>query len=362
MKTLTFPLTERPSSGIVKYVDSDYIIKNLDNSVVFLDAQNPDKIIAELPIENRFEVLCRDNEKLLFFIKENVLSMADIYCLSLNDFSYELIENSSFRFFLPIGSDGNYRFFKQENKIAKLRNDQDLKEPNLEEIIEIDYPPSECLVITDCIVIPSRSDFIDCFDKSGAHLWRKNLNDLLPKLEEKKDYEIKPFAKGYKNSLLVSAKNYKLISIDIPSGKINWMIDECIDFKWVLTDDGRIITVFKGHLKIISADTGEILSDKLIDEDWVQPNPVMPNLFQIAVTHTHLWCAFLGKGLAAINLETAAVDFHIHPKSTVNSTPKIRNNRMYLQLKGGGIGLDNTGTFECILEGDGGYKPDKDDN
>ncbi|WP_444917515.1 hypothetical protein [Microbulbifer sp. JMSA003] len=159
----------------------------------------------------------------------------------------------------------------------------------------------------------------------------------------------------FEDWVILGGVNGPLFCIDVLTRTLLWRVDYCLGKRWTLDAEGKIYSVYNGNLKIIEVKTGDVLLDRLINADWVQAKKDTLNLFQVSVSKTHLWCGFLGRGLCAINLKTAEVDWHEFDGRTCNRNPIIKNNRIYVQIMGGGIGLDNEGTKEYVLEGEGGY-------
>lgn len=184
-------------------------------------------------------------------------------------------------------------------------------------------------------------------------------------LKENWRYPIKSFCNGkfnplgkinhINNQLLFNTEAAEIVSIDIETGERLWCVEEFSVTGWCHNNDGKLFTCYKGNLKKIDVKTGQLEMDIAVNEPLVQSNSDELHLFQVNISKTHLWCGFLGHGVCAINLETAEIDWHGFDGQSLNSEPKILNNQMFLQFMSGGIGLDNTGMTDYILEGEGGY-------
>lgn len=192
-----------------------------------------------------------------------------------------------------------------------------------------------------------------CFiDEDGNYIWRKDISE----------YSL------LRNSTLASSffcdsgkafsvtYDYELICIRLDNGCKIWSFQGCSSVATKLYKD-RIYSFYKGSFLVIDADTGKLVSSERIGLGIDNSEQDDLTLFQLLVTDTHAWCAFLGgRGLQAINLETFDVDWSGFEGRTLNVPPQLRNNYMFLNFMDGGIGIgENSGSSNFMLEGVGGY-------
>lgn len=339
--------------GIVNFVSSNYILVNFEKEKSFqlLDSCN---LSVRLEVPSSFEAA-----NLFFTEKYAIYQSVGLDCREL--YLWDFIKNNLVQIhkfdadLLFIGLVDNILVFKSnKNYIVKL----DVEKKSVDTF-------KGSRIIGGAFIYQEKIISLNYFTKEINYV---NLeNKLLNTLSLKKilpDGLIDQLSSAsfflYSNSALLRSTYGSLVCIDILKQKLSWFVDECVGEAWSFCNEGKVYSVFQGNLKIIDAETGSILLDKPIETDWVQDNKQLLNLFQVNVSSTHLWCGFLGHGLCAINLETAQIDWHEFDGQTLNSKPIIKNNRIYIQLMSGGIGLDNAGTQSYILEGEGGYREESD--
>ncbi|MBX2848060.1 MAG: PQQ-like beta-propeller repeat protein [Acidiferrobacterales bacterium] len=161
---------------------------------------------------------------------------------------------------------------------------------------------------------------------------------------------------GFRKNIYAVTYDKELICLSLNDGRKRWSFQGCSSTATKLYN-GRIYTFYKGKLLILDAETGDLITSISIDFGLSDDEQDDLTLFQLLVTDTHAWCAFLGgRGLQAINLETFQVDWSGFEGRTINVPPKLRNNYMFLNFMDGGIGIgENSGSSNYILEGVGGY-------
>jgi hypothetical protein len=186
----------------------------------------------------------------------------------------------------------------------------------------------------------------------GEVLWSVELGDGLP--------ELTMFSKLVGDKVILLLDDESMLALDANTGKFLWRLEKALQKKWLFDDACRIIGTYKARLRIIDSNTGKIISEKPINADWAnQSDSYLPQVFSCAVTKTHLWAGFSGRGLCAINLETGNVDYQVLDGGSCDSDPKILNNRIFVPIRSGGMGI-GSGRQEYVIEGAGGYKPDSD--
>jgi hypothetical protein len=301
-----------------------------------------------------------------FYFRDNasVVKPGDLFRVSNDDLSIEKLGRSPFKMINFIGDNENQDlFFSFNSKEVKTVRRRNLSILDFKDYIKYPFPKSGALVVGDKLVLVERGQRVQAYELSGALHWEQTLFDYgldSHTYDFNDKSEIKPCTCSYKEDVLINVFPYRLVSINAQSGDLNWVLPDVVDKEWIIGNEGKVYSVFKGNLKVVDAETGELLLDKPINSDWVQAEKDTLNLFQVNVSSTHLWCGFLGHGLCAVNLETAEIDWHEFDSQSLNRKPIIKNNRVYVQLMSGGIGLDNEGTQEYILEGEGGYIEDSD--
>lgn len=345
LTNLYLPLDVKKKNARLTHIDKDHLIIYDDGKLIAYDTTTLTEVLFSLAVDDRYQSFYRKKSAILMNSNEGTIRLLDIENKTIKEINADVI--SPYIFIETLNSEVSYFFGEQ--KISKINVDN------------FDVIKSTA---------PLRRAFIPVSLNSGFCLKSKNIfkfynKDLelvyeldIPKLLEQSEITVKLPYYSYKDSVLIQTSNNSLISCVYGSQKINWKVENCLHNNWVLGNEDKVYSVFKGNLKIIDAETGKLILDKAINNDWIQAKKERLNLFQINVSSTHLWCGFLGHGLCAINLETAEVDWHHFDGQSLNCTPIITDNRIYVELMNGGLGLDNTGTQEYILEGDGGYIPD----
>jgi len=345
--------------GILDFVNTEYRLWKHDKLIEKRSAID-DSLISEVAIGNDLGFIYADKEVAYYHVID--FDESDFLCWRFgNPDLLKVSSHSAFclylfhqyletLYFYDSGSGNIYTFNTKDNLFSLL--------------INIPYP-NELHVSRDSLVSIGigSSSVIECHDLKGTTKWSIQIdNNNLSVIDAAyhSGCEIQPCSGTYNDNILITINQCHLLSLDVGTGDLNWVLPDILDKQWIIGNEGKVYSVFKGNLKVVDAESGELLFDKSIKADWVQAEKDTLNLFQINVSSTHLWCGFLGHGLCAVNLETAEIDWHEFDGQSLNRKPIIKNNRIYVQLMSGGIGLDNEGTQEYILEGEGGYIEDSD--
>jgi len=346
-----------PENSIVDIVSDKFIILKYPDKLERIDAQSLE-VVSTVQTDLLLAYLYSNTEKALYqSIDEEdralyVWEFKEQELKKIAEFNSDLVSISVI--------DDNLYFKGNKKTIGKL----DLNSYKFEELFRFTLLGKKFLWGNKLISVGQGvRSILQVHSSVGDLFWEKKIQDYGlsdHNLPYQGRTEIKPCSFVFNNNILLNVFPYRLISINAQNGDLNWVLPDIVDKQWIIGNKGKVYSVFKGNLKVVDAETGELLLDKPIKADWVQAEKDTLNLFQVNVSSTHLWCGFLGHGLCAVNLETAEIDWHEFDGQSLNRKPIIKNNRIYVQLMSGGIGLDNEGTQEYILEGEGGYIEDSD--
>ena len=366
MTVFKLPLKEIKTNESLFHIDDSFIVLEGKTTLDIYDS-------CKFSFEKIYTYEKKSGVRLVFsmgstlFFRDNssVFKAGDIYSLDMTTGEVNELGGADFKLSTYLGTREGISYFNHDlGHIVRL-NSESANKLEFSVVRSIDYPANNPLLYSSTIVTSriGLNSMVEAHDYTGELLWSKDLEEF-GLFAHEENYngasEIKPCTCSYKEDVLINVFPYRLVSINAQNGDLNWVLPDVVDKQWIIGNEGKVYSVFKGNLKVVDAESGELLLDKPINSDWVQAEKDTLNLFQVNVSSTHLWCGFLGHGLCAVNLETAEIDWHEFDGQSLNRKPIIKNNRIYVQLMSGGIGLDNEGTQEYILEGEGGYIEDSD--
>jgi hypothetical protein len=189
-------------------------------------------------------------------------------------------------------------------------------------------------------------------------LWQKSLYDYLLGVGK----GINPESIGVRytsgvigDKVIIHLKDDSIVCLQSEDGSLCWYLENALKYDWSFNCEKKIVGIYNSKLRIINIDSGSICEHP-IGADWVTSDIRLHNA---SATQTHLWSGFFGRGLCAINLENGNIDYHVFDGGTCDAKPKILNNRVFVAIRNGGLGLESN-RQEYILEGHGDYKPDAD--
>lgn len=347
------PLSALKIPGRLFHIDSEIVAYYGNHGLSVLLSRELTSPLFDCIMEERGHAFYRRKDQILFHDNTSITTTGQLMRLDLNKrMVFEISAKGLFTSGIFLKANEDIGYFKTDfKKISKI----DLSDFSVIAETEKYRRSSNAVALDFGFSMKTQNDLM-LFDESLSLFSSMNVPSALAD----KSLKLEPVIGAHKEDVLVQLTNSSLVSCKLSSGAVNWKTDECLSNKWCIGNEGKVYSVFKGSLKTVDAETGDLLLDKPIDADWVQAEKDTLNLFQVNVSSTHLWCGFLGHGLCAINLKTAKIDWHDFDGQTINRKPIIKNNRIYVQLMAGGIGLDNAGVQEYILEGEGGYLEESD--
>jgi len=351
----SLPVRVTAVEGRLFHLDSNYVIYSHDQYLnVFVSSDlETTMLVAPTPIECEVsESFLRMDDYIYFDDDADLSEKGCIYRLNIGEHTVVRVSEGMFTSCFPVKIDDEYGYFATDHKkLSKLKLDSLTIVTETQKYRRSGPPVS----LASGFCIKSKND-LNFFNSELDLVKKVDIEEVLSEANLK----ITSRLQSHKNNVLIGLSDGSVASIGLGTSLLNWRVGEFFDNRWCVGNEGQVYSVFKGNLKVVDAETGDLLLDKPINSDWVQAEKDTLNLFQVNVSATHLWCGFLGHGLCAVNLETAEIDWHEFDGQSLNRKPIIKNNRIYVQLMSGGIGLDNEGTQEYILEGEGGYIEDSD--
>jgi len=211
------------------------------------------------------------------------------------------------------------------------------------------------------VIFATRNGKVEHRNWNGSTLWSVDVNQILSSVGNDLPFilEAEFSSEFIGNNAVIHLSNNGLVCIDGKTGGFRWYLENALEHDWSFDCNNRIVGVYDSRLRIIDSETGVIIAERKINAEWaVSDRYNRPlHLYRSLATETHLWAGFMGRGLCAINLDNGDVDYHVFDGGLCDSKPKVVNNRVFVAIRSGGLGLESQ-RQEYILEGAGGYKPD----